>query len=205
MQNESEVRAVIARLREWGDLPLHVTHLQSVEAIFDQEHRHKRGAKPVDYLRSWLSMLRPFAFATKDDSWGEMEKLLCIVLRNYIEVRRDADEAAARLEAALLAERQAIADAERGTCEMPEVAAMRFIEQLRSNYGTVTILPDNEEASSRAEQTAIDCCGEWTNWQDQRFYGESVVQCLAKAVVVKERSDALLFANEHRSADDEAR
>ena len=98
MQNESEVRAVIARLREWGDLPLHVTHLQSVEAIFDQEHRHKRGAKPVDYLRSWLSMLRPFAFATKDDSWGEMEKLLCIVLRNYIEVRRDAGLAATELE-----------------------------------------------------------------------------------------------------------
>ena len=73
------------------------------------------------------------------------------------------------------------------TCEMPEVAAMRYIEQLRSNYGTVTILPDNEEAETRDMQMAIDCCGEWTNWSDQRFYGETVVQCLARAVGILEK------------------
>ena len=73
------------------------------------------------------------------------------------------------------------------TCEMPEVAAMRYIEQLRSNYGTVTILPDNEDAETRDMQMAIDCCGEWTNWSDQRFYGETVIQCLARAVVILEK------------------
>lgn len=76
-------------------------------------------------------------------------------------------------------------------CEMPEVAAMRYIESLRSDYGTVTILPDNDEANTKAEQMAIDCCGEWTNWQDQRFYGESVIQCLAKAVGVRAKSVAI--------------
>jgi len=61
------------------------TGIDRAEDLFDAENRHKNGTKPVDYLRSWLSMLRPFAFATKDDSWGEMEKLLCTTLRNYVQ------------------------------------------------------------------------------------------------------------------------
>lgn len=77
------------------------------------------------------------------------------------------------------------------TCEMPEVAAMRYIEELRSDFGSVTILPDNDEANHRSEQVGIDCCGEWTNWQDQRFMGESVLQCLAIAVGVKAKSQAI--------------
>ena len=90
--------SLVERLREWADLPAHVALLDSTEAIFDQGNRHKSGKKPYDYLISWLSMLRPFAFATKDDSWGEMEKLLCIVMRNYIDVRKDAGLAATELE-----------------------------------------------------------------------------------------------------------
>ena len=90
--------SLVERLREWADLPAHVAFLDSTEAIFDQGNRHKSGKKPYDYLISWLSMLRPFAFATKDDSWGEMEKLLCIVMRNYIDVRKDAGLATTELE-----------------------------------------------------------------------------------------------------------
>ena len=89
--------SLVERLREWADLPAHLKLLDSVEGIFDQENRHESGKKPVDYLASWLSMLRPFAFATKDDSWGEMEKLLCSVMRNYVNVRRDAGLAADEL------------------------------------------------------------------------------------------------------------
>lgn len=81
-----------------------------------------------------------------------------------------------------------------GTRESDSDAAMRFIDKLRADYGTVTILPDNEEADTKAEQMAIDCCGEWTNWQDQRFYGETILQCLAKAVVVQEKARAALEA-----------
>jgi len=32
---------------------------------------------------------------------------------------------------------------------------------------------------------AVDCIGEWTDWIDQRFYGESVIQCIAKAAAAK--------------------
>lgn len=33
------------------------------------------------YLKKWLTMFRQFGYATKDDSWGELEKLLNIVHR----------------------------------------------------------------------------------------------------------------------------
>jgi hypothetical protein len=71
-------------------------------------------------------------------------------------------------------------------CEMPEVVAMRYIEQLRADEGdAVTILCDDPEASASDERLAIECCGSWTDWKHQRFYGESVLQCLAKAVTAR--------------------
>lgn len=70
------------------------------------------------------------------------------------------------------------------TCEMPEVAAMRYIETLRAEPGnSVTILCDNEDANYKSEQLAVEIVAEWTSWEPRRFYGESVLQCLAKAVV----------------------
>ena len=90
---------LLERLRE-RSLPAHFDFVgEKVEPLFDPENRHKSGAKPFDYLSSWLSMLRPFAFATQDESWGELEKLLCTVMRNYVEVHRMLPEAAARIEA----------------------------------------------------------------------------------------------------------
>ncbi len=75
------------------------------------------------------------------------------------------------------------------TCEMPEVAAMRYIEALRADYGSgVTICCDNEEAPYKHEQVAIDCSGQWTGWENRRFYGESVIQCLAKALIAMQES-----------------
>lgn len=79
---------------------------EDVEERFDAGLRHKSGLKPFDYLLTWLSMLRPFAVATRDDSWGEMEKLLCIVMRNYVRTASAADLARARA-AAILAARPA--------------------------------------------------------------------------------------------------
>jgi hypothetical protein len=68
-----------------------------VENMFDVGHRHANGRKPYDYLKSWLSMLRPFAYATRDDSWGEMEKLLSIVMNNYVQTLVKAEAARAAL------------------------------------------------------------------------------------------------------------
>ena len=68
-------------------------------------------------------------------------------------------------------------------CEMPEVAAMRYIEELRSDLAaSVTILCDNEEAWTKDEQMAVEVVAEWTDWLAKRFMGESVVQCLARAI-----------------------
>ena len=96
-RNRPMASDLVDRLEGWAELPAHVAILENVEPIFDQGNRHKVGAVPRDYLAAWLSMLRPFAYATKDDSWGEMEKLLCIVMRNYIKVRKDAGKAADRI------------------------------------------------------------------------------------------------------------
>ena len=67
------------------------TGQDAAEELFDMGLRHKSGQKPYDYLKTWLNMLRPFAYATQDDSWGEMEKLLCIVMRNYVRVAAAAE------------------------------------------------------------------------------------------------------------------
>ena len=66
-----------------------------VESMFDVGHRHRNGKQPRDYLMSWLSMFRPFAYATKDDSWGELEKLISITMNNYVEILVKAEKARA--------------------------------------------------------------------------------------------------------------
>lgn len=100
----SEVEALREALTELSDCqPLPKLYKYTgtdpldVENMFDVGHRHTNGKKPYDYLMSWLSMLRPFAYATKDDSWGEMEKLLSIVMRNYVRTLVKAEAARAVL------------------------------------------------------------------------------------------------------------
>ena len=67
--------------------------------------------------------------------------------------------------------------------EHPDHAAIRYLEELRLGEGdSVTILCDDPEAESTSKRMAIVCNGAWTQWQDRRFYGESIVQCLAKGV-----------------------
>jgi hypothetical protein len=67
--------------------------------------------------------------------------------------------------------------------EHPDHAAIRYLEELRLGEGdSVTILCDDPEAESAAKRMAIVCNGAWTQWEDRRFYGESIVQCLAKGV-----------------------
>ena len=68
-----------------------------VENMFDVGHRHRNGKQPRDYLMSWLSMFRPFAYATKDDSWGELEKLISITMNNYVQILVKAEKARAAL------------------------------------------------------------------------------------------------------------
>lgn len=75
-------------------------------------------------------------------------------------------------------------------CEMPEVAAMRYIEKLRVDEGdSVTILCDDPEAATTDKRLAVECNGGWTDWRNVRFYGESVLQCLAKAICARDAGD----------------
>ena len=59
-----------------------------LEALFDAGLRHQSGKKPADYLHAWLKIARMFGYATHDDSWGELEKELAIVLRRLVVAER---------------------------------------------------------------------------------------------------------------------
>jgi len=83
-------------------------------------------------------------------------------------------------------------------CEMPEVAAMRYIEELRGDLAaSVTILCDNEEAWTKDEQMAVEVIAEWTDWLAKRFMGESVIQCLARAIGARRTTLAALKDRTH--------
>lgn len=101
-QREAELgrlREVVERLTDCQPVPKVYKYTGTaevdVENMFDVGHRHKNGKQPRDYLMSWLSMFRPFAYATKDDSWGELEKLISIVMNNYVQVLVRAEKARA--------------------------------------------------------------------------------------------------------------
>lgn len=64
---------------------------RELENYLDAGLRHKPGVKPVDYLRHFLKICRPFGYATQDDSWGELEKELTIVIRRLVVAERTVD------------------------------------------------------------------------------------------------------------------
>lgn len=74
-------------LKEW----LFNASTGEIERRVDRGLRHYSGAKPYDYLKGWLEIGRCFAFATKDDSWGEFEKLFSIIIRRMIVAERDLE------------------------------------------------------------------------------------------------------------------
>lgn len=63
-----------------------------LERLFDAGLRHRSGRKPHDYLKAWLKIGRMFGYATHDDSWGELEKELCIVFRRLVMAERKCRE-----------------------------------------------------------------------------------------------------------------
>ena len=81
----------------------------------------------------------------------------------------------------------------KNTAEMPEVAAIRYLNDLRGTCGaSITILCDDEEAWTRDKQMAVEVCSDWTDWAPRRFYGESILQCAAKAVHSRDAIAAIL-------------
>lgn len=64
---------------------------RELEDYVDKGLRHRSGVKPVDYLRHWLGITRQFAYATHDDSWGELEKEMAIIIKRLIVAERDLE------------------------------------------------------------------------------------------------------------------
>ena len=60
------------------------------------------------------------------------------------------------------------------------VEAMRLIDLLRSQEGDcVTIACDNPDFTG--PNSAIDCNGAWTDWNDRRFTGDNLLAALRAA------------------------
>ena len=63
--------------------------------------------------------------------------------------------------------------------------ALDAIDELRSEEGDcVTILCDNPDF--HGPNNAVVCCGGWTDWEDRRFSGDTLLEALQAAVAAKD-------------------
>ena len=74
------------------DLPLETIGRHELGRYLDAGILHRSGAQPHDYLVHWLWIARQFGYATRDDSWGELEKELAIAFRRLIVAERKLKE-----------------------------------------------------------------------------------------------------------------
>lgn len=64
------------------------------------------------------------------------------------------------------------------------VQICKAITELRNTEGSsVTIVADNADYGGPANR--IDCQGDWTNWEEETFTGERLLECLEKAIEQK--------------------
>ena len=57
----------------------------AVQEYVDGNVRHKAGATPTDFLKSFLRVSRELAYATRDDSWNEFEKEFATIVRRLVQ------------------------------------------------------------------------------------------------------------------------
>ena len=77
----------------------------------------------------------------------------------------------------------------------PSVVALihlqRNLTYLRADEGdSVTLLCDNPDPASPDQNNAIECNGDWTDWKDRRFQGESLDAAVRAAVEAKRAAEA---------------
>lgn len=90
---------IVERLRCWKPpSAFDLIDDDHLEGMCGSSIRDKRGAQPTDYLRAFLLVARNFGYATRDESWGELEKILQIAFRNQVRLMRQASEAADEIE-----------------------------------------------------------------------------------------------------------
>lgn len=62
------------------------------------------------------------------------------------------------------------------------LSVLNYIDALRKDEGnSVTILCDNPDFGGPA--SAVEVCGDWTDWKDRRFAGDTLLSALERAHV----------------------
>lgn len=56
----------------------------AIHEYVDAGVRHKSGATPTDFLKSFLRVSRELGYATRDDSWNEFEKEFTIIVMRAV-------------------------------------------------------------------------------------------------------------------------
>lgn len=71
-----------------------------------------------------------------------------------------------------------------------KVRAWNLVEALRAPEGhIVTLICDNPDFNGQPN-SAVECRGDWTDWDDQRFTGDTILDALQAAhaaMMAKER------------------
>lgn len=71
-------------------------------------------------------------------------------------------------------------------------AAMAFciaLDAVRDEEGAaVTVLCDNPEAETTAEQSAVEVTASWTGWEPRRFYGLTPLEAMLAAGIEQARA-----------------
>lgn len=78
-----------------------------------------------------------------------------------------------------------------------KVRAWNLVEALRAPEGhSVTLVCDNPDFNGQPN-CAIEVCGNWTDWEQKRFTGETVLDALREAhAAMTAHEDAALYATE---------
>ena len=58
---------------------------------FDLGLRHKAGMTSSEFIKRYCEVFRPYAYASRDDSLNEFEKLITHVLHMYVLQRKRAE------------------------------------------------------------------------------------------------------------------
>lgn len=62
-----------------------------------------------------------------------------------------------------------------------KIKAWNLVEAMRAPEGhSITLVCDNPDFNGQPNN-AVDCCGEWTGWDERRFTGETILEALEAA------------------------
>lgn len=159
--SEPSIARLIAELRE-PVLPNVYWFTDLNDELFDPCLRHKSDKGASDYLKAWLRIFRNFAYATHDDSWGELEKEITIVLANYCQGIKRQERAADALERLLTADETRVRDISRLTIERDtardELAAAKgALEKLEAEKAELLeMLEDYEHGGAAVTKSKVE-------------------------------------------------